>query len=532
MDGERASVARAAAKVEAYGLIETAQAGPGVSAIRRSLLAAERHGWPDVALLLHYAQFAQATLDGGDARQALGWMQALAHDVGDPAMDALVLASRAELGWRGDPELAARADGDLARAVALMEEGAGAAVDRPTVWIECSQNYHQIELWELEEEMLRRAADELADDWPPEIEPVRQKNWRTVAFNRVEAAVAQVCALVELGEREAAAGLAESTMALAGLDRADLPAAWLAEVEAMRFLLAAVAGKPEPLSFQTVADGVAGHQWPGYLSCARLGLAIRAADQDDPQAAADQADRALAGLDHDLQPPVRLLALALAARRPPESAPARRYANRLAELRWQSRVQVLGAARSRLDAERIRLENERLSQRAYVDEVTGLANRHAYTRYLHRVRQRPLEDRVMVVMVDVDRFKSVNDSFGHAVGDEVLRRVAGLLAQQVRPTDLVARLGGDEFVIVMDDVPADGAPMDDGPGHRLVAGVAAGGWPDLADRLEVTVSAGLAGGPASEVDEVIRIADQRLYQAKAAGRNRLVSHTEPTREVR
>jgi diguanylate cyclase (GGDEF)-like protein len=520
MDPGHGDDAWTAARVEAYELMEIAQARPGTGQVRRALLGAEQQGWPDVALLLHYALFAQATLAGEDPRPALGWMQALARQVGDPALDALVLASSAELGWRGDAELSASADRDLARAVALLEEGGGSRLDRPTVWIQCSQAYHQLDLWELEEEMLARAAAETEQPWSERVESVRLDAARTVAFNRVEAAVPQVCALAELGEWEQAAALAGQALRLARANRDQLPPDWLGEVEAMRYLLAAVAGLPEPLSFQAVLDGVAGQQWPGYASCARLGRALRALDRGDREQAADEAEAALLGLRHDLQPPVRLLALSIAAARPPYPEAAARYAHRLAELRWQSRLQVLGAARSRLDAERIRLENERLSQRAYVDELTGLANRHAYTRFLHRVRQQTEAGWVAVVMIDVDRFKSVNDSFGHAVGDEVLRRLAGLLSLHVRPTDLVARLGGDEFIIVLDPNAAEGAESG---GRRLVAEVAAGNWSELADRLTVTISAGLAAGPAAEVDELIRTADRRLYRAKRAGRNRLVA---------
>lgn len=521
MDARRGGEAWLRARVEAFTLLERAQERAGTEEIRRALVTAEQQAWPDVALLLHYALFAQATLAGTDARSPLGWMEALARQLDDPLPTALVLGCRAELGFRGDPELAATADGDLARAVAVLEEGGGSPLDRPTVWIQFSQAYHQLDLWELEEEMLSRCAAELSRPWAPEVEEIRRESFRTVVYNRIEAAVPQVCTMVELDEREVAAELAERTLAMARAGRDELPPAWRREVDAMCFLLAAVAGREPALSFETVVEGLAGQQWPGYTSCARLGLALRAADDGDPGRAADEAERALAGLEHDLQPPVRLLALALAAGRPPVRPEAARYARRLAELRRQSRTRVLGAARSRLDAERIRLENERLSQRAYVDELTGLANRHAYTRFLHRVRQRPEgAGLVAVLMVDVDRFKSVNDGFGHAVGDEVLRRIGALLLLHVRPTDLVARLGGDEFLVVLDGVGPEGAD-----GGRLVAEVAGQSWAELHPDLVVTVSAGMAVGSPRDVDDVIRTADRRLYQAKREGRNRVVSGT-------
>ena len=165
------------------------------------------------------------------------------------------------------------------------------------------------------------------------------------------------------------------------------------------------------------------------------------------------------------------------------------------------------------------LENQRLSERAYVDELTGLANRHAYARYLSRLRHEGPDDQVAVFMVDVDRFKAVNDTHGHLVGDEVLRRVASVLVDLTRPADLAVRLGGDEFLVFL----AGAGSMDVlRRGEEMVAAVAARDWSDLAAGLSITVSAGLAAGPSRAVDRLLQEADGHLYAAKSAGRGRLV----------
>ncbi|MGD0246836.1 MAG: diguanylate cyclase, partial [Streptosporangiaceae bacterium] len=149
--------------------------------------------------------------------------------------------------------------------------------------------------------------------------------------------------------------------------------------------------------------------------------------------------------------------------------------------------------------------NERLAESASTDVLTGLPNRRMLDRALGRLSADDI-----VIMLDLDHFKQVNDNFGHAVGDEVLRVFGRVLRSTVRGRDIVGRFGGEEFLIVL--APPEGA---DALLRRLRAG-----W--LTERpLPVTFSAGIAA-MAGDPDETVRLADQALYQAKEAGRDQWV----------
>lgn len=156
------------------------------------------------------------------------------------------------------------------------------------------------------------------------------------------------------------------------------------------------------------------------------------------------------------------------------------------------------------------LERERAAE---TDPLTGLGNRAHLTEVL---QTRLLEGRPGVVcLLDLDGFKQVNDTFGHAVGDELLRAVAGRLRAGTRAGDVVARLGGDEFVLVLDDVTAQDAErrVSDLAG-RLDTPVAV-----MGHELEVELSIGVAVAPADgeDVATLLRRADEAMYAAKSAG---------------
>jgi diguanylate cyclase (GGDEF)-like protein len=122
------------------------------------------------------------------------------------------------------------------------------------------------------------------------------------------------------------------------------------------------------------------------------------------------------------------------------------------------------------------------------------------------------------VALDIDHFKSYNDSFGHAAGDEVLRTVAGILRAGTRPTDVVARTGGEEFVVVL---PAAGSNEALNAAERLRRAIAAHPWP----LRPVTASFGVtvASGPKKMlgIAEVLDAADRALYHSKRSGRDRV-----------
>jgi two-component system cell cycle response regulator len=131
---------------------------------------------------------------------------------------------------------------------------------------------------------------------------------------------------------------------------------------------------------------------------------------------------------------------------------------------------------------------------------------------------------VSVMLFDLDHFKKVNDTYGHAAGDAVLRGVATRVKDSLRESDMVARYGGEEFVIVMPAAPPDTARS---VAERICRCIAEQPFeiPGHEDPLTVTVSIGVATarGTTSEAEELLAEADDALYQAKRSGRNRVVT---------
>jgi diguanylate cyclase (GGDEF)-like protein len=179
--------------------------------------------------------------------------------------------------------------------------------------------------------------------------------------------------------------------------------------------------------------------------------------------------------------------------------------------------------RSRLEAEMQRVRAEALDRAAHEDSLTGLLNRRFIDARLPQLEQRAADKGLplAIAMLDLDHFKRVNDVFGHAVGDRVLRELGGLLRQSTRQTDFVARMGGEEFVVVfVDDDVASAIDVCE----RLRALVHAHPWEQVQAGLTVTVSIGVAGlEPGEAVSRCVERADAMLYAAKKSGRNRVVA---------
>ena len=174
--------------------------------------------------------------------------------------------------------------------------------------------------------------------------------------------------------------------------------------------------------------------------------------------------------------------------------------------------------------EELTRRQEELAFLATHDALTGLPNR---TLILDRVEQMLVRSRrsktpVAALFVDVDNFKSINDTLGHGVGDELLRAVAARLDGVVRDIDALGRLGGDEFVIV-----AEGMSLDSGPemiAERLLDALKQPFELKGAEqaRLTVTASVGIAAGDRVSAEELLRDADIAMYRAKWDGKNRYV----------
>jgi len=169
----------------------------------------------------------------------------------------------------------------------------------------------------------------------------------------------------------------------------------------------------------------------------------------------------------------------------------------------------------------LRMHAEVLGREAREDALTGLHNRRAIDEALPGLldRSRSEQAPIAVAMADLDNFKTINDRFGHGVGDQVLSTLAQILRAKTRGADLLARVGGEEFIIVLGRTPIDLAHEIC---ERLRQAVAQHAWHELASDLQVTISVGLvAGEPEDAQHALIERADAALYEAKRRGRDRV-----------
>ncbi|NKC32796.1 PleD family two-component system response regulator [Falsiroseomonas selenitidurans] len=180
------------------------------------------------------------------------------------------------------------------------------------------------------------------------------------------------------------------------------------------------------------------------------------------------------------------------------------------------RARVRNQIRRKRYQERLRADLDRSLEMAVTDPLTGLRNRRYVRRHLEGVLR---NSGAAVLLMDVDRFKAVNDTYGHASGDVVLREVAERVRGHLRAADVVARYGGEEFLVVM-----SGAATEDGMlvAERLRAAIA--NVPVVAEGIPLTITMSIgvaAGGIGAQADDVISAADAALYRGKNNGRNRV-----------
>ncbi len=180
------------------------------------------------------------------------------------------------------------------------------------------------------------------------------------------------------------------------------------------------------------------------------------------------------------------------------------------------RARVRNQIRRKRYQERLRADLDRSLEMAVTDPLTGLRNRRYVRRHLEGVLR---TGRAAVLMLDVDRFKAVNDTHGHPAGDVVLREVAERVRGHLRAADVVARYGGEEFMVVMTGAAAEDASM---VAERLRSAIAGAPVVIEGGALRITASVGVAAGEAgSTADALIAAADAALYRAKREGRNRV-----------
>jgi two-component system, cell cycle response regulator len=188
------------------------------------------------------------------------------------------------------------------------------------------------------------------------------------------------------------------------------------------------------------------------------------------------------------------------------------------------------ALQDELDDKNRELEaaNRKLRKLSITDGLTGLFNHRHMHEQLHEEfeRSRRSEDPIAVLMMDLDRFKQVNDTYGHPTGDVILYETARILRDSAREIDMIGRYGGEEFMAILPGTDESEAARF---AERVRQRVADHVYRDESTEVQMTTSAGVASYPGASVDapdDLIKFADQALYQAKESGRNRIVRYSE------
>jgi diguanylate cyclase (GGDEF)-like protein len=164
-----------------------------------------------------------------------------------------------------------------------------------------------------------------------------------------------------------------------------------------------------------------------------------------------------------------------------------------------------------------------VKKEAIYDTLTNLFNRRHFEERLSAETQKAFESEsnLSVIMVDIDHFKKVNDTFGHDGGDKVLREIASLLKNSVRKHDTVARYGGEEFVLLLPGAPLDPTNM---VAERIRRSVENTPFDMGKTQIRITISLGISNFPTQRMkskEELVKMADLALYEAKRGGRNRV-----------
>jgi diguanylate cyclase len=187
--------------------------------------------------------------------------------------------------------------------------------------------------------------------------------------------------------------------------------------------------------------------------------------------------------------------------------------------RLQSLTQKVADMEQEAQVFRDHLEEQR--QKALIDPLTGLPNRAGWSERLEleMARWKRYGGELLLAVLDIDHFKRINDNYGHLAGDKVLKIIAGELAKRLRKTDFIARFGGEEFVLLIPSTPLEGGRQ---LVQTLLEGIEQCPFHFRGERVTITLSAGLTAFAHDEAsDKVFERADQALYRAKGAGRNRL-----------
>ena len=508
---------RRAAVLTAFHLVQDVQT-PAVECARGQIAEllheADTHGWSDVTTTLLYALAVDA--DANRPAQAHAAVDALVQRAErdcDSAMLAAGLGMRAELSARSGT--LSSFGPDVSRAMLLLDVPADPlAVASAMICIALA--YEALNLWELGIELYSRAEAllPLCDDQI--LAPV-------TGLNRAQARFWWTAALIEVGQGDAAVTVATQETSVFH----ELPASWEDELVTSRLAQLVLCGQAttgQVIELAGLLDRLALTNWLARAQI-HLALAHHSLRLDDRPAARRESELALdLCLAHGTTDQ-RLFALWTAqlvdqVEHPAGGLAVAAYARALAEQRWQERMGRLAVAYDQVSGARLRGEHDYLVRRTMEDPLTGLGNRRALDERLDYLRATlGAHEPVSMLVVDVDRFKRVNDIFGHEVGDQVLRAIAHALAAVLRPEDLAFRFGGDEFGAVIAGAPPH---VVQARAEQIGQLVNAEDWADIRPDLKVSVSVGAASAIGIEdIDSLYARADHALYAAKSDGQGLL-----------
>jgi diguanylate cyclase (GGDEF)-like protein len=173
----------------------------------------------------------------------------------------------------------------------------------------------------------------------------------------------------------------------------------------------------------------------------------------------------------------------------------------------------------------LKRSNEMLKELSNTDPLTQLFNRRYMMEVLDREIQRTARkgSPISILLIDIDHFKKVNDTYGHQLGDVVLVNIANVIRKHLRTYDVAARYGGEEFVAILPETPLDEALS---VAERIRMATQQSSFTNKLQNLKITISIGVSTFPMpglDSVDDLIRIADEGLYRAKSEGRNRVIT---------
>ncbi len=505
---------------EAYRLLEGVQGDDpevALDAARRALQRADDQGWTHAELVLRLVLCAHglATDPNGTTWDAAELLLCRARSVGAPAMEAAALGVRAVLaGTIGDT---AALLSDAATAVTLLDDDTLPAADRATGYVVVAAAYNGLRLWEIVDDLYDRA--QACDR-----EDLCAAQRAALAVNRVIVRIEWALALAEVGaDAEAVLQLVRALHAVDLARETPMPRLWR-RVAVAGGELVELLTDPSPRHRRHQVEVIAeelraagdAHLLP--LLEASWALALhRAGHRREAERAARRMRLDTSSSSGGSTVPSWVRAVILRGRRPGARVRAQAdHIERLALARWQARLAMLDAASAQVDVARRRTERDRLLLDATTDALTGLSNRRVFDAWLADTGQPSAS--VALLLIDLDDFKEVNDRYGHAVGDDVLRLFGRLITGVLRAGDVGLRLGGDEFaVLVAHGSDGDGVTARIDALHALIREQ---DWEALTPGRVVGISTGVGLGPATpgatsvSRTDLYRAADEDLYAAK------------------